>query len=182
MGKQRSRRNKVLAGAVIAAAAIALVLVIVLSGDDESSPPVSTQPSATSTTETGKKAKEQGKKRGRGSSEKPATPGTAKQRERQLTPTIRQRVAGGGVETIRVRDGVPVDGLLRLVYEQGDRVQLRILPNRPERFVIPVLGLAERGGPPDGASFDFVATQSGLFGVELRKGSSRARVAVLVIH
>jgi hypothetical protein len=184
MGAERSRRNLIAAAAAIAVAAVALVLVIVLSGDDESNPPASTQPSATSTTgTTGESAERQGRKgKGRKGATLTPAPGTPEQRTRQISPRIRQRVAGAGLETIRVRDGVPVGGLLRLVYEQGDRVQLRILPDRVERFFIPILGLRQRGGPPRGAQFDFIVSQSGLFGVELRRGGSRVRVAVLVVH
>jgi hypothetical protein len=181
MGMERSRRNLILAVGAIAAAAVVLVLAIVLSSDDESSPPAATQPTATGTTEAGEKAQKQGRKGSRGTTGATPAPPAPEQRERELTPTIRQRVAAG-LETIRVRGGAPVGGLVRLVYRKGDRVQLRILPDKPGRFVIQPLGLTERGGPPRGAQFDFIAAQSGLFGVELREGKSRARVAVLVVH
>jgi hypothetical protein len=194
MGTQRGRRNLGVAVAAIAVAAAAVVLVIVLSGDDESNPPASTLPGATSPAETGQEAKEKGGNAatGQGAEEKdqdaergttltPA-PGTPEQREREISPNIRQRVAGAGLETIRVRGGVPVGGLVRLVYEKGDRVQLRILADRVERFSIRPLGLSARGGPPRGAHFDFIAVESGLFGVELTRGGARTRVAVLVIR
>jgi hypothetical protein len=181
MGTDRSRRNLIVAVAAIAVAAAAIVLVIVLSGDDESTPPASTLPGITSPPETGQEAEEKGRNVERGTTVTPA-PGTPEQRERQISPNIRQRVASAGLETIRVRGGVPVGGLLRLVYEEGDRVQLRILADRVERFFIQNLGLSARGGPPRGAHFDFIAAESGLFGVELRKGGSRTRVAVLVIR
>lgn len=179
---ERSKRNLILAVAAIAVAAGALVLVIALSGDDEGGAPVSTQPSATSTTETGEKPSKRGKKGSRGSSEKGPATGTQNEREREPIRSIRQRVAGGGVETIRVQNGVPVDGLLRLIYDRGDRVKLRIVSNRAERFFIPILGLTERASADEGAEFDFTATRSGLYGVELRRDKTRTRVAVLAIH
>jgi hypothetical protein len=182
MGEQRNRRNVIIAAAAIGAAAVVVVLVIVLSGDDEGTPSTPTQASTTGTTGTAKSGQKSGEKGTRGSTKHPATPGTAEQRTRQLTPKIRQRVASSDVETIRVKSGVPVGGLLRLVYQHGSRVQLRILPDRTERFVIPTLGLAEKGGPPHGATFDFVPKEGGLFGVELRRGGQRTRVAVLVVH
>jgi hypothetical protein len=180
MGEERSRRNAIIAAAAIGVVVVVVVLVIVLSGDDDGTP--STTPTQASTTGTTKSGEKSGEKGTRGSTRHPVTPGTAEQRTRQLTPKIRQRVAGSGVETIRVKSGVPVGGLLRLVYQHGSRVRLRILPDRTERFVIPILGLAERGGPPSGVTFDFISKEGGLFGVELRRGDQRTRVAVLVIH
>ena len=175
-----------MAAAAIAVAALAVVLVIALSGgdDDESA---STQAATTGTTADGNGAKGEeeggGESNGtKGTTRNPPAAGTEEQRTRQLSPTIRQRVAGAGLETVRVRNGKPVGGLLRLVYDKGNRVRLRILPDREGRFAISTLGLARRGGPPRGVTFDFIARQSGLFGVELRRGGGRTRVAVLVIH
>jgi hypothetical protein len=190
MGEERGRRNVFIAAGALAAAALAVVLVIVLSGgDDKSSPSPSTQASTTGTTETGNgtsKSGSQGKKGSSkgtvGSTENPATPGTEEQQTRQITPTIRKRIAGPGLQTLRVRDGLPVGGQLRLIYRSGDRVRLRILSNHNERYVIPALGLEKTGGPPSGVTFDFIGKQSGLFGVELRKGGGRTRVAILLIH
>lgn len=183
MGEARSRRNAIIAAAAIGVAAVIVVLVIVLSGDDNgNSSTTTTQASTTSTTQTTKSQKKHAKKGTRGSTEHPATPGTPEQRTQELTPTIHQRVASSGLETIRVRNGVPVGGQLRLVYQHGNRVRLRILSDRSDRFVIAPLGLEELATPPKGAVFDFVPKEGGLFGVELRRGGQRTRVAVLVIH
>jgi hypothetical protein len=190
MDKERSRRNVIIAAAALGAAAVAIVLVIALSGGDSNKPSASTQASTTSTTGTGTttgtkpgKHRKKGSSTGsQGSTGSSSAQGTEEQRTRQLTQTIRQRIAGSGVEKVRVRDGIPVDGLLRLIYRKGDRVRLKIDTNRPDLFVVQGFGLQKRGGPPDGVSFDFTATQSGLFGVELHRDTGRTRVAVLVIH
>lgn len=187
MGEERSRRNLVVVAAALAVAAVAVVLVIVLSGDDESSSTAApetaaTAPAPTGPNERGNTSEEQERNGDQAANGLTPAPGTPEQREREISPRLRQRVAGAGLETVRVRGGAPVGGLVRLVYEQGDRVQLRILADRVERFSIPNLGLAARGGPPRGAHFDFIAPKSGLFAVEMRKGGSRRRVAVLVIH
>jgi hypothetical protein len=188
MGNEGNRRNLIIAAGAIAVAAVALVLVIVLSGDDggDKGSTVSTQPpaaGATGTTGTTGTVKKHGKRKGgQGSSnQNPAAGGTKKQRERKQRGSIRQRVAGTGVETIRVRNGVPVDGLARLIYSRGDRVRLKIVTNGDERFAIPILDLSEQSSSGS-AEFDFTATRSGLYGVELRSGKARTRVAVLAIH
>jgi hypothetical protein len=183
-GEQRSRRNLVLALGAIAVAALALVLVIVLSGDDgggkKNSGPVATAPSGT-TTGTTKKSGRRARNRGRRSGTGGTSP-AQQERDRQPTGQIRQRVARAGGETIRLEDGRPVDGLVRLIYRHGDLVQLRVVTNRSVRVVIPTLGLSELASPTRGAEFSFPATQPGLHGVEVRRGGARSRIAVLAIH
>jgi hypothetical protein len=187
MGSGKSRRNLIAAVAAIAVAAVALVLVIALSGDDESgstpSGPASqtSQTTATETTPTSQGSKKRSGRSKNGSSRQRSR-GSKKEPSRDIQGTIRQRIVGGGVQTVRVKDGIPVGGLLRLIYERGDRVQLKIVSNHSERFVIPNLDVTEEGSPDHPAEFDFTANQSGLFGVELHAGGGRTRVAVLAIH
>lgn len=169
-----------LALGAIAAAVAAVVLIVALSGGDDEKTTVATAPPPTGTTDTRDGSRDQPAGQRDRRSRKREGNSSAPVREREAPRSIRQRTPGTRVQRIVVRDGVPVDGLVRLIYDRGQRVRLVVSSNRSNVVKISGFDQEQRVAAGRDARFDFRATEGGLYGVELDRGSTR--IAVLAIR
>jgi hypothetical protein len=190
--RARAGRNQ---GRVLAAllfVTVTAVLIVAGCGGSDDNAQTTSQAPATTTPSgaTGQGTTGQGtSKRRKGASKRSSRAGEADQGSEttrdlqspnQATP---RKIAGSGVQKIKVQDGSPADGQVRYLYRIGQTVRLAVSSNRSGRLLIPKLRITKQIPARGTAEVAFTADDSGLYSVEFQDPDGvSSRIAVLAIR
>jgi hypothetical protein len=185
--------------------AVAIALIILLSGggggdDDESTTPAATAPQERGDATTGANATPGSGLSGSdgGASEAPSQRARRRAREKAEsgrgarpqeqgrlgetggTPAQGERAnprrPGAQVATITVIGGAPAGGVQRVNFPKNKRVRIIVRSNTDEVVEIPDYDLSRRVSAGGSARFYFRTSKTGLFSIELERGSTRIGV------